>query len=235
MKPVLIAGGALGDGLPFRDLVVSPDHALYLNGCMVPAKVLVNGVSVRQLRRKSVTYYHVELAEHAVLFDEGAGAESYLDTGNRGVFENGGGVVMLHPDFAQGMREARGCAPFAEYGPAVAAARRGILDRAGIETTAEPGVSIRYEDGAAYIESRSAIPGEIFADPRDRRRLGIKIGGLRIGGRRIALEHPALAEGWHELEPDGRWTDGCAVIPARLAGGERVEISIAATLRYRVR
>jgi len=235
VQPVLIAGGALGDGLPFRDLVVSPDHALYLNGCLIPAKVLVNGVSVRQLRRKIVTYYHVELAEHAVLFAEGAGAESYLDTGNRGVFETGGGVVMLHPDFAQGMREARGCAPFAEYGPAVAAARRGILDRAGIETTAEPGVSIRYEDGAAYIESRSAIPGEIFADPRDRRRLGIKIGGLRIGGRRIALEHPALAEGWHELEPDGRWTDGCAVIPARLAGGKRVEISIAATLRYRVR
>jgi hypothetical protein len=234
VQPVLITAGALGAGLPFRDLVVSPDHALYLNGCLIPAKALMNGASIRQLNRKFVTYYHIELPEHAVLFAEGAGAESYLETGNRGAFENGAGSVALHPDFAQSMRGAKSCAPFAEHGPAVEAARQAILDRAGLRTTADPAANIRYENGAATIESRSAIPGEIFADPRDRRRLGIKIAALRIGGTKIALDHPALTEGWHDPEPDGRWTNGRAVIPRHLAAGQMVEISIAAALRYAV-
>jgi hypothetical protein len=233
VQPVLIEAGALGDGVPFRDLAVSPDHAFYLNGFFIPAKALLNGFSIRQMNRKTVTYYHLELPEHAVLFAEGAGAESYLETGNRGAFENGGAALTLHPDFAQGLREAKGCAPFAEHGPAVEAVRQGILDRAGIRMTGDPAASIRYEGGAAMIESRAAVPGEIFADPRDKRRLGVKIAALRIGGRDVPIDHPALEQGWHDPEPDGRWTNGCAVIPARVMDGHvRLEASIAASLCY---
>ena len=39
-----------------------------------------------------MTYWHVELAAHTVLYAEGVPAESYLDTGNRGAFANGGAV-----------------------------------------------------------------------------------------------------------------------------------------------
>jgi hypothetical protein len=235
VQPVLIEAGALGDGLPLRDLLVSPDHALYLNGCLIPAKALLNGFTVRQLNRRNVTYYHIELPHHAVLFAEGAAAESYLETGNRGAFENGGAALTLHPDFAQTLRARKGCAPFAEHGKLVEAARQAILDRAGIAMTTDPGVTIRYQRGAAFIESRAAIPGEILADPRDRRRLGVKIASLRVGGRDIPVDHPALTEGWHDAEPDGRWTNGCAVVPARLMAGHALaEISIAAALRYQL-
>jgi len=47
-----------------------------------------------------VTYYHVELDDHDLLLAEGLPVESYLDTGDRSNFENGGGPIALHPDFS---------------------------------------------------------------------------------------------------------------------------------------
>jgi hypothetical protein len=131
------------------------------------------------------------------------------------------------------MREQRGCAPFAEAGPVVEAVRRRILDHARIATTNDPALGIRYENGAAIIESRTCFPGELTADPRDRRRLGVKIAELEIAGEQIPLDHPAFTEGWHDTEADGRWTNGRAVIPKNLlVNSDLVTISLAATLPY---
>jgi hypothetical protein len=117
-QPVCIVADALDEGIPCRNLVVSPDHALFLGGHLIPAKALVNGASIYQLNRASVVYYHIELAAHGIIFAEHAAVESYLETGNRGAFENGGGATILHPDFGQALREAGSCAPFIESGPA---------------------------------------------------------------------------------------------------------------------
>jgi hypothetical protein len=53
--------------------------------------------------------------------------------------------------------------------------------------------------GEGVISSRCFVPGEIFADPRDKRRLGVKIAALVVEGRRVAVDHPLLQAGWHDL------------------------------------
>ena len=67
--PVLIRASALADGVPRRDLFVSPQHAMFLDGVLIPAIYLVNGASiVRVERMEQVDYFHLELETHDVIW-----------------------------------------------------------------------------------------------------------------------------------------------------------------------
>ena len=46
--PVCVKAGALEDQVPRRDLWISPHHAMYIDGALIEAKDLVNGVSIVQ-------------------------------------------------------------------------------------------------------------------------------------------------------------------------------------------
>jgi hypothetical protein len=65
----------------------------------------------------------VELRQHDVLLAEGLPAESYLDTGDRTNFANGGAVVTLHPTWGDTW-ELEGCAPLVVRGALLDAIRR---------------------------------------------------------------------------------------------------------------
>jgi hypothetical protein len=252
VNPVRVAADAFGPGQPKRDLYLSPDHAVFVAGVLVPIRYLLNGATIAAVSVESVTYYHVELARHAVLLAEGLPAESFLDTGNRGAFANGGGAVMAHPDFALKRWENAACAKLVTDGPVLEALRTRLLRRAEAQgflrtPDADPvllvdGTPIRAQGCVDTVwrfvvppsardirlVSRSAVPAEIFAHHADGRRLGVAVAAIMADGVAVPLE--ACDGGWHAREAGLRWTDGNAVLP--VAGARVVELDLAPLLRY---
>lgn len=130
--PFRILRDAVAPGVPARDLLLSPDHAVFLGGVLIPVKYLANGQTIFQDRSfETVEYWHVELARHDVLLAEALPAETYLDTGNRAGFDNAGPALALHPVFGRPKSwEKDACAPLWGEGGPVDHVRARLLVRA---------------------------------------------------------------------------------------------------------
>jgi hypothetical protein len=128
VAPIRIAANALADGVPSRDLYVSPLHAMFIDGVLVPATDLVNGATIsEQPATRDIEYFHIELAEHAVLLANGAPSESFVDDDSRMIFHNAYDYFALYPDAPP--RPAIYCAPRISAGEALDAIRRRITSR----------------------------------------------------------------------------------------------------------
>lgn len=256
--PVRIRADAIAPRQPARDLVVSPDHALALDGVLIPARYLLNGATIVQEPAGRITYYHVELAGpdgravHDVLLAENLPAESYLDTGNRAAFANGGAPPQLHPDFAANHALAiwrdHACAPLVVGGPILDDIRARLARRAGslgwqpgrptppvleidgllIEPIdAADGLLYPLPPGAihAVLRSPAFVPAHNDPASGDHRRLGVAVAALELDGVAVPLE--SFTDGWHAPEPGWRWTDGAARIP--LGGATDLMLRLALT------
>ncbi len=78
--PIEFKPGSLGPDLPTRSLRVSPQHRFLLNGdCLVPARGLINLPKVRVMKGcRQVTYHHILLDRHQVIFAKRVATESLL-------------------------------------------------------------------------------------------------------------------------------------------------------------
>jgi hypothetical protein len=96
--PIKIAQFAIDGKAPLRDLYVTPRHAIYVDGYLVPAINLVNGVTIIANSRagdRTFTYYHIEFETHEVILAEGLTVESYLAE-NGVAFSNSNEYLSLY-------------------------------------------------------------------------------------------------------------------------------------------
>jgi Hint domain-containing protein len=246
--PVRIAAGAFGTGLPRRDLLLSPDHAVFAGGVLIPAKLLANAVTVRQEQMAEAHYFHIELATHEVILAEGLAVESYLDCGNRAEFANiGGGIAPRRDPTSLGPAPR---VPLCISGAVLAAVKRGLLERVrqlGYRAVVAPDLHIMVGDRAigpmmirdefyrfmlpdgardVCVVSRTGIPAECDAASEDGRRLGVAVAAVSVDGEAVGLDEPALGAGFYAPErsetAQWRWTNGRAWLSLpRRPGGSR--------------
>ncbi len=232
--PVRIAAHAFAPGRPARDLHVSPDHALWCAGRLVPARYLLNGATIAQVPVATVDYWHVELPVHGLLLAENLPAESYLDTGNRAAFERTPRRAALPPASVLRIWRARARAALLTGGPKLAALHARLLARAqrlGHALTGAPALLVVADPaGGIRLRSRSFVPAHLAGHGGDPRRLGIAVRRVRLDGVALPLDDPRLGAGWHAPEGGWRWTGGDASIAA--AGAREVAIEVAMTGHY---
>lgn len=258
--PVRIAANALADNVPLRDLWVSPGHSILFDGCLIQARNLINGVTVQQIPRDQVEYWHLELENHNVIFAEELPAETYLDTGNRTAFENGGAFIELYPTFEPKHWTAT-CYPLELDGPRVTQAREHLLKRVedlGYCVVEEADAHLKVDgrridpmkltngrlvftlpEDATSIElfSRTFVPTHVDASSRDSRNLGLCVTRLQIDGSDVALDDDSFfGAQWHQFEVSSndrphRWSKGRTTFPS---GTRLVVIDLSGRGFYRV-
>ena len=87
--PICIKKNAFFHNYPSRDLYVSADHGIIVGTKNVQAKDLINDDTIYRCSEfGEVEYFHVELDHHSAIIAENMPTESYLDVGNRNIFEN---------------------------------------------------------------------------------------------------------------------------------------------------
>jgi hypothetical protein len=234
--PICVSRNAFGEGLPTRDLWLSPGHNVFCEGVIMPIDALVNEKTILQQTPPTAEYWHIELETHDIVFSEGLPSETYLDTGNRNSFANGGEFIELYPDFAA-KRWFETCVPLEIKGDAVSRTKAKLLARVkslGYEVTTDPDLHVVADElridpikvgkmRFAFVippdseniklMSRTFIPAHTVADSSDKRKLGVCVKRLQVDEEELSLDYGCQEkEGWSILEANHRWTTGATLL-----------------------
>lgn len=239
--PVVFAPDALGPGVPRRRIALGPGQQLLVNGKVVAAHELINGLSIRQHTDDHYICYITPSAlteEETVL----AGLSLLANTDRLSPSHNAEQCrqqMLAHTAARNEMRLSSNPALRLELGGH-------SIDKH--PSSSEPGiwrfvVPETMPPDALHIVCRSAVARDTATIAlTDDRILGVAISDLVVhgpaGSRHVDLSHPS----WSGLHPweyrrgrAMRWTNGLATLPYAahgLQGGETIELHVASVGRY---
>jgi len=240
--PIRFAPGSISPGIPARPVKLSPLHAVFIDGVLVPALHLVNGATITWQKTGPVTYFHLELDRHDIVFAEAMPVETFLENGNR---------AQLFQERGTRAHCTTPCAPLITGGPKLAKIRRLLHEialQSGHTLTYDPGLRGAAAQNALLprlttkrrhryarftlprhaetltLAARSATPADTDPDSEDRRQLAVCLAAPPPGAR--------LGAGWLPRGPDdeGFWMPGGAelLLPP---GARHVVLDLAAVVR----
>lgn len=76
---VRVKKDAFDDGLPRQDVLVTSEHCFFIDGSLIPVRMLVNGISIDyDMEITSFDYYHITLERHGIIYVSDMPTESFF-------------------------------------------------------------------------------------------------------------------------------------------------------------
>ena len=206
VMPICFKAGSLDDQVPRRDLFVSPEHAMLIEGHLIPAGLLVNGESILKLEAvDEIHYFHIELDQHDVILAERALSETFVDDGSRSLFHNAAEYHALHPKAVRKDPPSY-CAPRLEEGFALELIRERLAARAG-RLRPDGRATVVDIHGHHDVGSRDRITGWAHDRRAPGRRVpivvlcnGAVLARVTADRYRADLEQAGIGDGYHSFE-----------------------------------
>lgn len=112
--PVRLMPFSIDGKAPTSELYLSPGHAIFIDGMLIPVVNLINGKTIIADAKPdavTLTYYHIELDTHEAILAEGLLVETFMGA-NRDAFDNSDEYLRLYGSFGEPLEPF---APIASY------------------------------------------------------------------------------------------------------------------------
>jgi hypothetical protein len=109
VQPICIKSSALAAGVPHADLYVTPGHAMFIDGVLIPAGSLINGTTIAPYAAEEydeLEFFQIKLETHDVIYAEGAPCETLLR-----VDETANNFAEYFRTYGSPATQERHCAP----------------------------------------------------------------------------------------------------------------------------